>query len=184
MVMRVDCLVRALDAIDERAPERRFHRVLLTPQGAPFNQVLAAELLGCAPLVLIAGRYEGFDERVRHFVDREVSLGDFVLTGGEIAAMAMIETVARLIPGVLGNQESASFESFSPAHGGMLEFAQYTRPAEFRGLGVPEVLKSGDHGKIAAYRAELARERTRERRPDLMPPGSGQDSIGKGTERR
>jgi tRNA (guanine37-N1)-methyltransferase len=116
--------------------------------------------------MLICGRYEGFDERIRHFVDEELSLGDFVMTGGEIAAMAVIEAAVRLIPGVLGNEESTREES----HGeeGLLEYPQYTRPAEFRGQTVPEVLSSGNHAHIEAWRKTRALERTATRRPDLV----------------
>jgi tRNA (guanine37-N1)-methyltransferase len=129
--------------------------------------------------MLICGRYEGFDERVRSFVDEEISLGDFVLAGGEVAALAVIEGVARLLPGVLGNEASTTEESYSPASEGILEYPQYTRPAEFRGAGVPDVLLGGNHAAIARFRREKAHERTRERRPDLLaasakaglPPG-------------
>jgi tRNA (guanine37-N1)-methyltransferase len=171
MVMRVDCLVRALEAIDERFVEDgKFHRVLLTPQGKPFRQADAAGLSKRRQIVFICGRYEGFDERIRSFVDEELSLGDFVLTGGEVAAMAMVEATIRLIPGVLGNEASVEEESFSASHQGLLEYPQYTRPAEFRGQGVPEVLKSGDHAKIDEFRHEQAVLRTRLRRPDLLVP--------------
>jgi tRNA (guanine37-N1)-methyltransferase len=172
MLMRVDCLVAALEALDQLPdPEGRgaFHRVLLTPQGKPFKQATAQALSQRPRVALVCGRYEGFDERVRQFVHEEISLGDFVMTGGEVAAMAVIEASARLIPGVLGNETSATQESFSEAQGGGLEYPQYTRPAEFRGLGVPEVLKGGDHAKIAAYRHACAEERTRLRREDLLP---------------
>ena len=118
-------------------------------------------------LTLVCGRYEGVDERIAdHYIDEEVSLGDFVLLGGEAAALAIIEGVVRLIPGVVGNPESTETESFR--HDGLLEEPQYTRPAEFRGMKVPEVLLSGDHGKIAEWRAEQRRQRTRDRRPDLL----------------
>lgn len=170
MVMRVDCVVHAIEAAEQRLG-RRAHRVLLTPQGRRFTQEVARELAVHPDLVLICGRYEGFDERVRSFVDDELSLGDFVLTGGEIPAMAIIEACVRLVPGVLGNEESVREESFSPALEGGLEYPQYTRPVEFRGLGVPEVLKSGDHARIARWRKEQSRLRTAARRPDLAPAG-------------
>lgn len=169
MVMRVDCVVAAIEAAEAELGARA-HRVLLTPGGERLCQRHLQELSSRDPLVLIAGRYEGFDERISSFVDQELSLGDFVLTGGEVAAMALIEGTARLLPGVLGNAESAHEESFSARWGGLLEYPQYTRPAEFRGLGVPEILKSGDHAKIAAWRRERALERTAERRPDLLRP--------------
>jgi len=118
--------------------------------------------------MLICGRYEGFDERVRSFVEEEISLGDFVMTGGEVAAMAIVEATVRLIPGVLGNAESIREESHGEA--GLLEYPQYTRPVDFRGLGVPEILAGGNHAAIAKWRHEAALVRTQERRPDLVPP--------------
>jgi tRNA (guanine37-N1)-methyltransferase len=141
--------------------------VLLCPQGAPFRQAKAHELLGRGHVALICGRYEGFDDRVRSFVDEEVSLGDFVMSGGEVAAMAIVDACARLVPGVLGNAASAEHESHSAALGGLLEYPQYTRPVEFRGLRVPEVLQGGNHAAIEAFRRAEAERRTRERRPDL-----------------
>ena len=168
MVMRVDVLVAALESLDADAPDGvRGRRVLLTPQGRPFSQAVAAELSREAALTLVCGRYEGFDERVRSFVDDEVSLGDFVLTGGEVAAMAVLDATVRLLPGVLGNAESAEEESHSPGGLGLLEYPQYTRPAEFRGARVPDVLVGGHHGAVAQWRREQAVARTRERRPDL-----------------
>jgi tRNA (guanine37-N1)-methyltransferase len=169
MVMRPDCVVSGIESA-ERAlgVERAERRVLLTPQGAPFRQATAVRLSGAASLLLICGRYEGFDERVRHFVDEELSIGDFVLTGGEIPAMCVIEAVVRLLPGVLGNQSSTAEESFSEGLDGRLEYPQFTRPPEFRGYEVPSVLLSGDHAKIAEYRRLRSLERTRERRPDLL----------------
>jgi tRNA (guanine37-N1)-methyltransferase len=167
MVMRVDCVVAAVEGVAARfdAPPRR---ILLTPQGRRFDQRCACELASLPALLLVCGRYEGFDERVRSFVDAELSLGDFVLTGGEVAAMAIIEACVRLLPGVLGNLDSVREESFSDECGGLLEYPQYTRPQSFRGLEVPEVLRSGDHAKIAAWRQQQAVSRTRERRPDLL----------------
>jgi tRNA (guanine37-N1)-methyltransferase len=172
MVMRVDCVVAALEQAESRLGAGRAKRVLLTPQGERLAQRTIEELSREPALVLVCGRYEGFDERVRTFVDRELSLGDFVLTGGEVAAMALLEGCVRLLPGVLGNADSAREESFSAACGGLLEYPQYTRPVEFRGLGVPDVLKSGDHGRIESWRREQALRRTRERRPDLLGSGS------------
>jgi tRNA (guanine37-N1)-methyltransferase len=171
MVMRVDCLVSAMDSA-AGALGTTPHRVLLTPQGRRFDQALARELSEQESLLLVCGRYEGFDERVRSFVDTELSLGDFVLTGGEVAAMAVIEALVRLVPGVLGNEASPREESFSPDYGGLLEYPQYTRPATFRGMDVPGVLKSGDHAEIAAWRKQQAVERTHERRPDLLLDGT------------
>jgi tRNA (guanine37-N1)-methyltransferase len=169
MVMRVDCLVACMESLDEDREGRvRAHRVLLTPQGRPLSQTLLRELSARPALTLVCGRYEGFDDRVRSFVDQEISLGDFVLTGGEAAAMAIIEGTARLLPGVLGNEASAAEESHSLESGGLLEYPQYTRPPEFRGMQVPDVLLGGNHAEIARYRHEQAVERTRIRRPDLL----------------
>lgn len=168
MVMRVDVLVAALESLDgpeEGPPSPRAHRVLLTPQGARFSQAHAKRFAAMDAVALVCGRYEGFDERVRHFVDEEVSLGDFVMTGGEVAAMAVIEATVRLLPGVLGN--AASVEEESHGDDGLLEYPQYTRPVTFRGLGVPDVLAGGNHKKIREFRDEERRARTRERRPDL-----------------
>lgn len=173
MVMRVDVLVASMEALDAEAAELgapRARRALLTPQGARFAQPDAVRLASEPAIMLVCGRYEGFDERVRSFVDEEISLGDFVMTGGEVAAMAIVEATARLIPGVLGNVESLREES----HGdeGLLEYPQYTRPAEFRGLAVPEVLAGGNHARIARWRAEQSLARTRARRPDLLTPSA------------
>jgi tRNA (guanine37-N1)-methyltransferase len=174
MVMRVDCLVACLESIDADPPEpgvatgsSRAHRVLLTPQGAPLHQAKIAELSTRPWIALVCGRYEGFDERVRSFVDEEISLGDFVLAGGEVAAMAILDACSRLLPGVLGNAESSRHESHSETMGGLLEYPQFTRPVEFRGLVVPLVLQGGNHAAIEAYRREEAERRTAERRPDL-----------------
>ncbi|MFO0587956.1 MAG: tRNA (guanosine(37)-N1)-methyltransferase TrmD [Polyangiaceae bacterium] len=174
MVMRVDCIVEALEAIDASllgdggAEPPPAHRVLLTPQGARLDQRKVIALASRPRLALICGRYEGFDDRVGRFVDEEVSLGDFVLAGGEVAAMAIIDAIARLLPGAVGNAASLVSESHSPEMDGLLEYPQFTRPAVFRGLGVPDVLTSGDHGKIAVYRKNEAEKRTAERRPDLL----------------
>ena len=195
MVMRVDCLVECLEALDaepfpdegsapEPPPEARgdarvpgrAHRVLLCPQGAPFGQRAAAALAARPHVALVCGRYEGFDDRVRAFVDEEVSLGDFVLSGGEVAAMAVIDACSRLLPGVLGNAASAEHESHSEALGGLLEYPQFTRPVEFRGVRVPEVLQNGNHAAIAAYRRAEAEQRTRERRPDLWAAYQARDA--------
>lgn len=169
MVMRADTTVLAIESAEANlGSDTRPHRVLLTPQGARFDQARARTLAERESVILICGRYEGFDERVRHFVDEELSLGDFVLTGGEVAAMCVVEACIRLLPGVLGNPQSTSEESFSSACGGLLEYPQYTRPVVFRDLEVPEVLRSGDHEKVRAWRARASAERTRERRPDLL----------------
>jgi tRNA (guanine37-N1)-methyltransferase len=142
--------------------------VLLTPQGRPLDQQLAAELARQPRLILVAGRYEGFDERVRTLLaDYEVSIGDYILSGGELAAMVLVEVVARYVPGVLGDEDSVGSDSFSD---GLLEHPQYTRPAEFEGQRVPDVLLSGNHELIRRWRAETALQRTRSRRPELLQP--------------
>ncbi len=139
--------------------------VLLTPQGKTWSQPMAAELVRNEHLIFICGRYEGIDQRVVDtLVDLEISIGDFVLSGGEVAAMVLIDTMTRLLPGALGNEESTRNESFSR---GILDYPQYTRPAMFRGLGVPEVLLSGDHAKIAQWRSEAAMQKTLQKRPEL-----------------
>jgi len=168
MVMRVDCTVAAIENAEVSCNfVPKGNRVLLTPQGTPFNQARAHQWVQTGRLVLICGRYEGFDERIREFVDEEASMGDFVLMGGEIPAMAVLEACTRLLDGVLGNVVSTQDESFSSARGGMLEYPQYTRPWAFRGREVPEILRSGDHGRIKAWREQESRTRTRARRPDL-----------------
>jgi tRNA (guanine37-N1)-methyltransferase len=173
MLMRADTTVAAIEAAETAlASSARPRRVLLTPQGARFTQEKARALAQCESLILICGRYEGFDERVRHFVDEELSIGDFVLTGGEVAAMCVVEACIRLLPGVLGNAESTSEESFSAECGGLLEYPQYTRPVTFRDLEVPEILRSGDHEKVRAWRSAASADRTRQRRPDLLLPGA------------
>jgi tRNA (guanine37-N1)-methyltransferase len=168
MVMRVDVLCAAMDSLDADAPEGvKAHRALLTPQGRVLGQAKVRELSGRDAVMLVCGRYEGFDERVRAHVNEEISLGDFVMTGGEVAAMAVVDACARLLPGVLGNEASTIDESHSPETGGLLEYPHYTRPAEFRGVRVPEVLVGGNHAEIARWRRDQAVARTRERRPDL-----------------
>lgn len=140
--------------------------ILVSPSGRTFNQAIAAELAQVQHLLLVSGHYEGFDERVREqLADDELSIGDYVLTNGALPVMVIIDTVTRLLPGVLGDDTSSLDESFSH---GLLEYPQYTRPAEFRGMKVPEILLSGNHAEIAKWRAEQARLRTRERRPDLL----------------
>ena len=138
--------------------------VLLSPQGRPFDQATARELSQTDRLILIAGHYEGFDERIRTLADREISVGDFVLSGGEVAAMAVVDAVVRLLPGALGKDESTHEESFSD---GLLEYPQYTRPREYNGMSVPEILLNGDHKKIDEWRVAQAKLRTQQRRPDL-----------------
>ena len=163
MVMKVDPLVAAIEAARARLPTAPV--VLMSPRGARFDQAKARELAARQGVVLVCGRYEGVDERAVKYVDQELSLGDFVLTGGELAALCVLDAVARLQPGVLGNAESAGSESFE---GGVLEHPQYTRPVEFRGARVPEVLQGGDHARIARWRRWHALKLTQARRPDLF----------------
>ena len=166
MVMRVDVMDRALKALLKvKGKREKVKVILLTPQGKVFNQKLAKDLSKNKTLILICGRYEGFDERIRKFVDMEISLGDFILTGGEIPAMAVVDSVARMIPGVIGKWESTVSESFSES---LLEYPQYTRPENFKGKKVPKVLLSGNHAKIEAWRKAEAFKRTKNRRPDLL----------------
>jgi len=161
MVMMPEPLALTLDGLSDT------HRILLTPAGAPLAQDDLDRFASMEEITLVCGRYEGIDERiVEHMIDEEVSLGDFVLLGGEVAAATIIEGIARLLPGVVGNPESTVTESFRDD--GMLEEPQYTRPSEFRGWSVPDVLLSGDHARIAAWRADERLERTRKRRPDLV----------------
>ncbi|MBN1283305.1 MAG: tRNA (guanosine(37)-N1)-methyltransferase TrmD [Proteobacteria bacterium] len=163
MVMIAGPLVEAVEAVPR---EGRCSRILLTPQGEPLTQPLAKELSSLDQIVLTCGRYEGIDERARELVaDREISVGDYVLSGGEIAAMVLVDAVVRLVPGVLGNEESPNDESFEA---GLLEYPQYTRPETFRGETVPAVLLSGNHAEIRRWRRLEALRRTRERRPDLF----------------
>jgi tRNA (guanine37-N1)-methyltransferase len=140
--------------------------ILMSPAGRPFTQGVARELAQRDDLLIVTGHYEGFDERIRErLADDELSIGDYVLTNGALPAMVVVDAVTRLLPGVLGDDDSSKDESFS---GGLLEYPQYTRPAEFQGMKVPEVLLSGNHAEIAKWRAEQAKVRTKERRPDLM----------------
>jgi tRNA (guanine37-N1)-methyltransferase len=164
MVMKVEPIDRALQAV---APDRdQALVVLLTPQGETFHQKIAEELATNSRIVLICGHYEGLDERVRaHLVDREISIGDYVLTGGELPAMVLVDAVARLVPGVLGNAVSAQTDSFAT---GLLEYPQYTRPAEYRNWKVPDVLITGHHREIDKWRRRESLRRTLARRPDLL----------------
>ncbi|MBI3947966.1 MAG: tRNA (guanosine(37)-N1)-methyltransferase TrmD [Armatimonadetes bacterium] len=173
MVMRPEPIVAAAEAAcagaggpppEDRAAGREV--ILLTPAGEPFTQATARELSGMSHLILVCGHYEGVDERVRELiVTREVSIGDYVLTGGELPALVVTDAVARLVPGVLGGEESAAEESFS---GGLLEYPQYTRPREFRGLKVPDVLLSGHHEQVRRWRRRQSLARTWQRRPELL----------------
>jgi tRNA (guanine37-N1)-methyltransferase len=162
MLMKPGPLFEAVESL--RREKTRV--ILLSPAGRPFNQAIARELAQAEDLLLVTGHYEGFDERVREtLADDELSIGDYVLTNGALPAMVVIDAVTRLLPGALGDDESSRDESFSQ---GLLEYPQYTRPADFRGMKVPDVLVSGNHAEIEKWRREQAKRRTRERRPDLM----------------
>jgi tRNA (guanine37-N1)-methyltransferase len=165
MVLKPDPLFRAVEWA-RREEGEEIPVILLTPKGEPFGQKRARELAGGRAWVLVCGRYRGVDQRFREgLVDLEISVGDFVLSGGEIPALALMDAVIRLVPGVLGNEDSAEEDSFSA---GMLGAPDYTKPPEYRGMRVPDILLSGDHARIAAWRAERALEETRRRRPDLL----------------
>ena len=193
MVLKVDVVVEAVEAV-RAAAEPPGRLILLTPQGRRLTQPLVEELAAEPRLLLLCGRYEGFDERVHELLrPDELSIGDYILGGGEVAAMVAIDAVVRLVPGVLGDEESSHDDSFSTGNR-LLEFPQYTRPREFRGLSVPEVLLSGDHGAVASWRRQQSLERTRVRRADLLEPSTNQpneqrpadvrdDSDEKGTAR-
>ncbi|HEY5673039.1 MAG TPA: tRNA (guanosine(37)-N1)-methyltransferase TrmD [Malonomonas sp.] len=164
MVMKPEPIARALAALKAQTPKAKV--LLMTPQGTRFSQRHSIELAQEEGLIFLCGRYEGFDERVRQsLVDAEYSIGDYVLTGGELPAMVMIDAISRHLPGVLGCSGSAETDSFAD---GLLEYPQYTRPAEFNGLAVPQVLLSGDHGRIARWRRDQQLLRTWQRRPDLL----------------
>jgi tRNA (guanine37-N1)-methyltransferase len=180
MVMRPEPIAAALDAV--APPGSGAFRILLQPGGEPFSHARAADLAGRSRLVLVCPRYEGVDERVRSLVDLELSIGDYVLSGGEIAALVVIDAVLRLLPGAIDDQSTVE-ESFSH---GLLEYPQYTRPPVFRDLAVPDILTSGHHGAVAAWRHEQALERTRRQRPDLLreplpqPPDEPKDPPRQG----
>ena len=164
MVMKVEPVEKALAAV--RISTENSLVVLMTPQGEIFNQKIATELAGKEQVVIICGRYEGVDERIRkNLADREISIGDYILTGGELSALVLIDAISRLVPGVLGNAESTVSESFSS---GLLEYPQYTRPAEYKGWKVPDVLVSGNHAEIELWRKNESLKRTYKRRPDLL----------------
>jgi len=164
MVMNVEPIARAITAVKKEVPETR--TILLSPGGRPFDQEKAWELSRLPSLTLICGRYEGIDERIRlHYVDEEISIGDYVLTGGELPAMVLVEAISRLLPGVLGDPESVVEESF---HDDLLEYPQYTRPRDYEGLKVPEILISGDPKKIRDWQKAEALKKTAQVRPDLL----------------
>jgi tRNA (guanine37-N1)-methyltransferase len=163
MVMRADVLARAIDSVENPGP-----RLLLSPRGAPLTQARVRELSEGAGVTLICGRFEGVDQRVIEARKlEEVSIGDYILSGGEPAALVLLDAIVRLLPGVMGNEASGISESFE---GGLLEYPHYTKPPEFEGLGIPDVLISGNHGKIAEWRREKSLELTKARRPDLLKP--------------
>jgi tRNA (guanine37-N1)-methyltransferase len=168
MLLKPQPLFEAVEAIvPERSGKTRV--VLLSAQGRPFRQALARELAKAEELVLICGRYEGVDERVAEYLaDEEISVGEYVLSGGELGAAIVVDAVARLLPGVLGNEDSSRNESFSDENEGLLDCPQYTRPAEFRGWKVPDVLLSGNHAEIKRWRREASRAKTERLRPDLL----------------
>jgi tRNA (guanine37-N1)-methyltransferase len=182
MVLKPEPLFRAVRALRDEAPEARTRVVLLDPGGRRFTQEVARELLAEERVLLLCGRYEGVDERVRQrIVDDELSIGDYVLTGGEVAAMVVVEATARLIPGVVGEPDSVAHESFERPG---LDCPCYTRPAEYDGLAVPEILRSGDHARIAEWRRSAALERTRRSRPDLMEESEARGEETCGSETR
>ena len=167
MVMKVEPVVDSVESVRRHDPNPG-HLVMLTPQGRRLDQPAVERLAENERLLLLCGRYEGFDERIREILEpEEISVGDFILNGGEVAAMVIIDTVIRLVPGVLGDEDSSVCDSFSGGER-LLEFAQYTRPREYRGLEVPEVLLGGNHEEIARWREENSKQRTRRRRADLF----------------
>jgi tRNA (guanine37-N1)-methyltransferase len=163
MLLKPEPVVAAIEAAKKANPKAKV--LVMSPQGRRFDQETAAGLAAEDGLILVAGHYEGFDERIMDYVDAELSVGDYVLTGGELPAMTVVDTVVRLLPGVLGGEQSAHVESFSD---GLLEYPQYTRPVEFRGSAVPEVLQNGHHGEIEKWRQEASLEKTKRNRPDLL----------------
>lgn len=165
MLLKAQPIFAAIDAINEQAPDTKKRVILLDPAGVPFTQSVAEELAEEDHLVFICGHYEGYDERIRTLVTDEISLGDYVLTGGELGAMVMIDATVRLLPEVLGNDQSAKTDSHST---GLLEHPQYTRPAEYRGMKVPDVIISGNHKKIKEWQDKESIRRTMERRPDML----------------
>jgi tRNA (guanine37-N1)-methyltransferase len=168
MVMKPEPIFAAVEDLQSKIENRKSKILLMSPAGRKLDQAIARELSSEHHLIIICGHYEGVDHRViEHLIDDEVSIGDYVLTNGAIAAVVLVDAVVRLLPGVLGDEHSAADDSFSPAAAG-LEGPQYTRPSEFRGWKVPDILLSGNHGEIAKWRKEQARQRTKENRPDLL----------------
>lgn len=166
MVLKAEPVFKAVEAVRKEGGGSKLRTYLLSPQGASFTSDLAREISGLDQVILVCGRYEGVDERVAgHLIDGEISIGDYVLSGGEPAAFVVVDAVARFVPGVVGKEESVRHDSF---FAGLLDFPHYTRPREFRGFKVPEVLFSGNHAKIARWRLRKALEKTLEKRPDLL----------------
>ena len=169
MVMKAEPIFAAVEELKSKIPNRKSKIILMSPTGRRFDQQMATEFSGESHLIIICGHYEGVDHRViEHLVDAEISIGDYVLTNGAIAAVVFVDAIVRLLPGVLGHEQSAADDSFS---GGLLEGPQYTRPSDFRGWKVPDVLLSGNHAQIAAWRKEQALKRTERDRPDLLSGG-------------
>jgi tRNA (guanine37-N1)-methyltransferase len=174
MLLKVEPVVECVEAVQERC-QQPGHLVMLTPHGRPLTQSVVEELAAQPRVLLLCGRYEGFDDRARQILQPDqISIGDYILGGGEVAAMVIVDAVVRLVPGVLGDEESSKQDSFSGSDR-LLEFEQYTRPREYRGLEVPAVLLSGDHQRIAAWRQEQSLLRTRNQRADLLGPRQGND---------
>jgi tRNA (guanine37-N1)-methyltransferase len=166
MVMKAEPIFAAVEELKSKMQNRKSKIILMSPTGRRFDQQMATEFSGESDLIIICGHYEGVDHRViEHLVDDEISIGDYVLTNGAIAAVVFVDAIVRLLPGVLGHEQSAADDSFS---GGILEGPQYTRPSDFRGWKVPDVLLSGNHGAISKWRKEQARQRTQKNRPDLL----------------
>lgn len=164
MLLKPEPVVAAIEKAKKSNPNAKV--IIMSPQGKQYKQSIAQDLSDESGLILVCGRYEGFDERIIDYAGMELSIGDYVLTGGELPAMIIVDSVTRLIPGVLGGEESAHIESFSDPK--LVEYPQYTRPVEFRGAEVPEVLRSGDHAKIDQWRTEQSLEKTKRNRPDLL----------------
>lgn len=163
MILKPEPIFAAVESAKETDPEAKV--IVLTPSGAKFDQAMAQDFCKLPGLILVCGRYEGFDERVLSLADYQVSIGDYVLTGGELPAMVVVDSLVRLIPGVLGSEDSAADETFQD---GMLEYPQYTRPADFKGIKVPDILQNGHHGEIIKWRKAQSLKKTKQNRPDLL----------------
>lgn len=168
MVMKVDVIDRAIDSLKSKIKDEKIKIILLTPQGKKFDQKKAKKLSSYSNLLLICGHYEGFDERIRKLVDEEISIGDYVLTSGDLPTMVLIDAISRQIPGFIEKSQAIKEESFSKIKNCLLEYPQYTKPSEYRGQKVPKILLSGNHKKIAEWRTKKSLERTKKLRPDLL----------------